>query len=297
MVSSVSLSLELNGKLARIGLDESASDELALVLVNGLQSDELFPIPFAKAWLWLGYSNKGNALRLLQGLRISGILILKGRDFLTTTRSTGAAVAVDYNLSTACFEALAINAATIRGQRVRDFFLAVKREYVAQLAHIAAAPDLPRLQATSSERSGKFKTDQCDQLTQPLPERVGLERIVASRLSAALAGEEQVQCANGRIDILTTTEVIEVKRFHLWKAAMGQVQVYREDFPKLGARLHLFATAEDDVMGRLARVSKMCAKFDVRVTFEVIVSSGEGMEPEDDKETDDDPMDVTWDED
>ncbi|AUF82158.1 hypothetical protein TetV_066 [Tetraselmis virus 1] len=91
-----------------------------------------------------------------------------------------------------------------------------------------------------------------------------LESTVRDRLAKQLVGSRiEVPCSSGLIDIVTPTEIIEVKRAPLWKAAMGQILAYGEDFPKHKKRVHLFG--KDDQHYRLAAVT--CERFGVALTM------------------------------
>jgi hypothetical protein len=91
------------------------------------------------------------------------------------------------------------------------------------------------------------------------------ESVVRDRLAASLAGARtEVACSGGFVDILTPTELIEVKRGCNWKAALGQVLVYGADFPTHRMRIHLF---EDDIQN-FALAFATCERFDVVVTSE-----------------------------
>lgn len=57
-------------------------------------------------------------------------------------------------------------------------------------------------------------------------------------------GSKEVPCSSGRVDIVTSEEVIEVKEISKWKQAIGQVLVYKTCFPKHKAQIHLFTTGD-----------------------------------------------------
>ena len=72
-------------------------------------------------------------------------------------------------------------------------------------------------------------------------------------------------CSSGYVDIVTPSEVIEVKRAQMWKGGMGQVLAYSRDFPGLSPRLHLFGGRCDEHFG-LAHTT--CLMFGVTLTAE-----------------------------
>ncbi|MHC5722066.1 MAG: hypothetical protein ACYTX0_61135, partial [Nostoc sp.] len=63
---------------------------------------------------------------------------------------------------------------------------------------------------------------------------------VVQRLQDELGGQLEVVTAVGRIDLLTETEVIEVKQVSDWKSALGQILTYSAFFPEHTKRIHLF---------------------------------------------------------
>lgn len=55
---------------------------------------------------------------------------------------------------------------------------------------------------------------------------VRVEHQIRARLQYQLGGLTEVLTPAGRIDLLTETEIIEVKHLSEWKSAMGQVMAY-----------------------------------------------------------------------
>jgi hypothetical protein len=95
------------------------------------------------------------------------------------------------------------------------------------------------------------------------PARRNSEAKVRDRIASGIPGSViEVNCSSGIVDIVTPTEIIEVKRAPMWKAAMGQVLAYSADFPDKTPRVHLFGP--DVCHFRLAAVT--CERFGVRVT-------------------------------
>jgi hypothetical protein len=75
----------------------------------------------------------------------------------------------------------------------------------------------------------------------------------------------------GFVDILTPTEIIEVKEVHSWKHALGQVLAYKAALndPKRTPRIHLFRrNGEYMTYEDVELVCKVCETLGVRVTFE-----------------------------
>lgn len=98
--------------------------------------------------------------------------------------------------------------------------------------------------------------------------RTETERKIRDRLKLELGGLTEVIIPVGRIDLLTETEVIEVKHISEWKSAMGQVLAYSNFYPNHYKRLHLFSTEEQSE--QLITIESTCLPFEVLVTFEKI---------------------------
>jgi hypothetical protein len=88
---------------------------------------------------------------------------------------------------------------------------------------------------------------------------------VRDRLASALNGQTEVRTPDGFIDILTSTEIIEVKTFNDWKHALGQVFVYSEHYPTHLMRVHLFDVEDPDLIKRLRSKFK---RLNISLTFE-----------------------------
>lgn len=90
------------------------------------------------------------------------------------------------------------------------------------------------------------------------------EKRVVKRLVRKLKGQTEVVTPVGRIDLLTETELIEVKPFHAWKAAIGQVLAYAHYYPNHIKRIHLFRS----VPRQIPKIQEVCQALDVTVTTE-----------------------------
>lgn len=84
------------------------------------------------------------------------------------------------------------------------------------------------------------------------------------RLAQSIPGSQtEVATPWGRIDILTPTEVIEVKRASQWKQAIGQVKIYSQAYPHRQPRIHLFGTIQQKTL-----IQKACRNQGIRCTFD-----------------------------
>lgn len=93
------------------------------------------------------------------------------------------------------------------------------------------------------------------------------EKLVRDYLQSQIGGVVEVTTPVGRIDLLTPTEIIEVKSFKDWKGALGQVLVYSGFYPQHKKRIHMFCSEYE--FKRLSDVESACLSFDIRVTGEV----------------------------
>jgi len=85
------------------------------------------------------------------------------------------------------------------------------------------------------------------------------------KLCEAVGGTMEVPVKAGRIDILSPTEIIEVKDIRQWKSAVGQVLIYQLEFPSHQARVHLYGKASTEHM---AMIVAYCSRLNVIATFE-----------------------------
>ncbi len=65
------------------------------------------------------------------------------------------------------------------------------------------------------------------------------ESDIQDKLEKELGGKH-AYCASGIVDILTAGELIEIKNWNNWKAAIGQLQAYHVHFPDRKLRVHFF---------------------------------------------------------
>lgn len=87
----------------------------------------------------------------------------------------------------------------------------------------------------------------------------------SNNLSNQLNGKREVKTLAGNIDVLTNTEIIEVKTVSAWKSALGQVVVYGHYYPSHQRRIHLYGETQKSF---LAMIRSHCEKFGVIVTWE-----------------------------
>jgi transcriptional regulator with XRE-family HTH domain len=92
------------------------------------------------------------------------------------------------------------------------------------------------------------------------------ERVVRDRLQAQLGGKVEAYTKFGLIDLLTETELIEIKVVNRWKDAIGHILAKSEKYPNHQKRLHLFGHQEPI----LDNIQEVCDRLGIRVTFEMV---------------------------
>ena len=92
------------------------------------------------------------------------------------------------------------------------------------------------------------------------------EKIVRDRLHAELGGKVEAYTRWGLIDLLTATELIEVKIVSHWKDAIGHLIAKARKYPNHQKRLHLFGYEEPC----LEHIEDVCQDCEIRVTFEQV---------------------------
>ncbi|KAI9549640.1 hypothetical protein GHT06_003826 [Daphnia sinensis] len=98
------------------------------------------------------------------------------------------------------------------------------------------------------------------------------EREIKLRMAQELNGKSEVSTPDGQIDVLTTSEVIEIKHVKDWKNAYGQIVMYSEYHPDLQKRIHLFGDAPLSVYEHATR---RLVDHGIRVTWEPAVGQFE----------------------
>ena len=92
------------------------------------------------------------------------------------------------------------------------------------------------------------------------------ERAVRDRLQSQLGGKVEAYTKFGLIDLLTETELIEIKVAHRWKDAIGHIVAKSEKYPNHKKRLHLFGVQEPI----LDNIQAVCDRLGIQVTFELV---------------------------
>ena len=95
------------------------------------------------------------------------------------------------------------------------------------------------------------------------------ERDVRDRLQSQLGGKVEAYTKYGLIDLLTETELIEVKTIDRWKDAVGHILIKTKKYPNHARRVHLFGPDDpNDLIWET--IVESCADWKIRATFEKV---------------------------
>jgi hypothetical protein len=93
------------------------------------------------------------------------------------------------------------------------------------------------------------------------------ESYYRDKLARKLRGETEIKTPDGgRIDIITSSEIIEVKQIKSWRSALGQIISYGYSYPRHQKRIHLFG---DKYSIDFRTVENICRAQGVKVSWEV----------------------------
>jgi hypothetical protein len=88
-----------------------------------------------------------------------------------------------------------------------------------------------------------------------------IEKNIQAKLAKKYNADVEIETEVGMIDMLTNTEIIEIKVASKWKHALGQIISYGEFYPSHKKKIILFGKVEVNI----ETIKKICIKFDVEV--------------------------------
>jgi hypothetical protein len=91
-----------------------------------------------------------------------------------------------------------------------------------------------------------------------------IEARIRDRLHQELGGQVEAPTMYGPIDLLTPTELIEIKNINDWTVGLGQILAKSPSYPKHARRLHLFGTNKRNLRNIKADLTKLT----IAVTYE-----------------------------
>ena len=89
------------------------------------------------------------------------------------------------------------------------------------------------------------------------------EKIIQKKLQKKLGGKTEVETPVGNIDLLTKSELIEIKSFDNWKHALGQLIAYSTFYPNKEKCMYLFDSSNKSVHN----IKKICKANDIRLVI------------------------------
>lgn len=119
---------------------------------------------------------------------------------------------------------------------------------------------------------GFHQTQTPKELKPPKKTRQQPEEKVQKKLEKKLNGKHQTTPV-GIIDILTDTELVEIKAWSNWKSALGQVFAYGHYYPNHMKRIHFFGRPPSENLQQA--IFAICASLRIRVTIEPYNSTKE----------------------
>jgi hypothetical protein len=95
-----------------------------------------------------------------------------------------------------------------------------------------------------------------------------MERSIQEKLAKEINGEIEVECQSGRVDIVSDTDIVEVKFICNWKHAIGQVLSYNTEFKKQ-CRIHLYYYDESQLV-IVPVIRNVCNSLNITLSLEHI---------------------------
>jgi hypothetical protein len=92
------------------------------------------------------------------------------------------------------------------------------------------------------------------------------EQKIQDKLHKIIGGQVEVPCLAGAIDLVTATEIIEIKCVKNWKHAIGQVLVYGHYYPSHQKKIHLFGETQ---AAFLDMIQDHCKELNILMTWEL----------------------------
>ena len=93
------------------------------------------------------------------------------------------------------------------------------------------------------------------------------EHVVRDRIASELEGATEVRCKFGRVDVLTSHHIIEVKSARKYKEAIGQVLVYSLCFPTRKPRVHLYDVSPESIK----KAYDACWSLNIELTYDPVI--------------------------
>lgn len=143
-------------------------------------------------------------------------------------------------------------------QRVYKYFPDIERVYEKR-------PSTGKAKGTQTHSFVYLTKEQVEALSKDARGRYqAIESETSIRIAKELGAKREVKTPAGNIDILSSTELIEVKYKKQWKAAIGQALAYSTFYPTHTLRIHLI---EDNAPIEMDMVRSICKGLGIKVTI------------------------------
>ena len=96
--------------------------------------------------------------------------------------------------------------------------------------------------------------------------KYSVEYNIQNRLEKELKGHK-ISCSFGRVDLITSDTIIEIKKWDDHKKAIGQILGYSVYFPKHKKRIHFFGSKPTD--NQMKGITDVCKHFKIEITEEI----------------------------
>jgi hypothetical protein len=98
---------------------------------------------------------------------------------------------------------------------------------------------------------------------------LSIEKELQRKLQKQLNAQIEVKTPVGYADLLTDTEIIEIKEITNWKSALGQILSYGSFYPTHQKSLYLFNASESKMEPKMdtTEIERICGLYDVKVRY------------------------------
>ena len=136
----------------------------------------------------------------------------------------------------------------LRGTYVHPDLLLDLSSWISPIVFVTIIKMLNEWRKMSPDNEIRFHKDIGDSIKEGIGmfENSNLESVIRDKIALEEKGLVEVKTDAGFIDVLTDTKIIEVKKYHHWKYALGQVKCYGYFYPTKQKWIYLFNTPIND---------------------------------------------------
>ena len=136
----------------------------------------------------------------------------------------------------------------LRGTYLHQDLLIDLASWISPIVYVKIIKILNEWRKISPDNEIKFHKDMDDAMKEGIGmfENNELESVIRDKIAIEEKGVVEVKTEVGFIDLLTDTKIIEVKKYHNWKHALGQVKCYGYFYPTRQKWIYLFNIPTDE---------------------------------------------------